>query len=116
MSPPHRLAFVFASARVEGTCASSVPLVHGRAPLPVIFITAIIASAPTMIFHVCCNLTRSIARAMPGMMIVGHRGAAVRLLQGHTRGRDTCGLSCVPSVCSMSTAWSASVGDQNWRA
>ena len=78
------------------TCASSVPLLHGRAPLPVIYhcmvITAVIASAPMMIFHVCCNLTQFMARAMPAMMIVGHRGAAVRLMEGHTRGRGTCWL------------------------
>ena len=86
MSPPHRRAFVL-RLRV-----SSVPLLHGRAPL----ITAIIASAPTMIVHVCCNLTHAMARAMPDMMSVVHRGAAVRLLQGHTRGRGTCGVSCVP--------------------
>ena len=86
MSPPHRRAFVL-RLRV-----SSVPLLHGRAPL----ITAIIASAPMMMVHVCCNMTHDMVRAMPTMMTVGHRGAAVWLLQGHTRGRGTCGVSCVP--------------------
>ena len=102
MSPPHRGAFVL-RLRV-----SSVPLLHGRAPL----ITAIIASAPMMMVHVCCHMTHDMVRAMPAMMTVGHRGAAVWLLQGHTRGKGTCGVSCVPSVCSSSTACSAS-GDQN---
>ena len=92
MNPAHRLVFAL------GMRVSSVPLLHGRAPL----ITAIIASAPII----------DMARAMPAVMTVCHRGAAVWLLQGHTRGRGTCGVSCVPSVCSSSTVCSES-GDQN---
>ena len=111
MSPPHRRAFVL---RLR---LSSVPLLHGRAPLPVIChccmaITAIIASAPMMIFHVLrsdtfhCESDAGHDDSWPSWCR-GPVAAGPRTGQGHMR------VSCVPRVCIISTACSASAGDQN---